>query len=166
MTDCHGDIYSSFMTGGVVYVAGHSHYCGNMGGGFPQYPHVAFQHALAWTDAAGGDILNEVHGYPNWHGVEAGPSMVNWLPDMAHRQRHRSVPGRLDRHRQQRLRRLRRRVPDASTASAQQGLVRFAKRTIAPKTRVRRFADNALRPDAGRHLADLCPGDLAGRLRP
>ena len=71
---------------GIVYVAGHAHYCGNMGGGFPQYSQWKFQHAQAWTDTvnpAGSDILNDVHGYPNWHGVEPGPSLVNWLPDMA-----------------------------------------------------------------------------------
>jgi PKD repeat protein len=86
VTDCHGDTYSSFMTGGVVYVAGHAHYCGNMGGGFPQYSQWRFQHAQAWTDTVNpgaNEILNEVHGYPNWHGVEPGPSLVNWLPDMA-----------------------------------------------------------------------------------
>ncbi len=37
VTDCHGDLYSSFLTNGVVYTAGHAHYCGNMGGGHPQY---------------------------------------------------------------------------------------------------------------------------------
>ncbi len=86
LTDCHGDTYSSYMTGGIVYVAGHAHYCGNMGGGFPQYSQWRFQHAQAWTDTvnpAASEILNDVHNYPNWHGVEPGPSLVNWLPDMA-----------------------------------------------------------------------------------
>ncbi len=74
------------MANGIVYVAGHAHYCGNMGGGFPQYSQWKFQHAQAWTDMvnpAGSEILNEVHGYANWHGIEPGPSLVNWLPDMA-----------------------------------------------------------------------------------
>lgn len=83
VTDCHGDFYSSFLTNGIVYTAGHSHYCGNMGGGFPQYPTWRFQHAQAWSDTQTGEILNEVHGYTNWHGIEPGPSMVQWLPDMA-----------------------------------------------------------------------------------
>ena len=92
ITDCHGDTYSSYMANGIVYVAGHAHYCGNMGGGFPQYSQWKFQHAQAWTDTlnpGGSDILNDVHGYPNWHlgtppaGVEPGPALVNWLPDMA-----------------------------------------------------------------------------------
>ncbi len=83
VTDCHGDVYSSFLHNGVVYTASHAHYCGNMGGGHPQYPTWRFQYAQAWTDAVGGEILNEVHGYPNWHGVESAPSMVNWLPELA-----------------------------------------------------------------------------------
>ena len=89
VTDCHGDLYSSFLTNGVVYTAGHAHYCGNMGGGHPQYSTWRFQHAQAWSDTTTGEILNDVHGYPNWHlgengaGIEPGPAMVNWLPDMA-----------------------------------------------------------------------------------
>ncbi len=89
VTDCHGDVYSSFVSTGIVYTAGHAHYCGNMGGGFPQYSAWKFQHAQAWSDTQTGDILNDVHGYPNWHlgtppaGVEPAPAMVNWLPDMA-----------------------------------------------------------------------------------
>ncbi len=84
VTDCHGDVYSSFTANnGVVYAVSHAHYCGNMGGGFPQYSSWRFQHAQAWTDAVGGEILNDTHGYPNWHGREPGPSMIDWLPDMA-----------------------------------------------------------------------------------
>ena len=83
VTDCHGDFYSSHLSSGVVYTAGHSHYCGNMGGGFPQYSTWKFQHAQAWSDTQTGDILNDVHGYPNWRGQEPGPAMVNWLPDLA-----------------------------------------------------------------------------------
>jgi PKD repeat protein len=82
VTACHGDNYSVFMMGGVVYTAGHEHYCGAMGGGFPQYPQWRFQHSVAWTDAVGGEILNDSLGYPNWHGVANAPSMVAWDPDM------------------------------------------------------------------------------------
>ena len=37
ITDCHGDNYSAFYSQGIVYTAAHAHYCGNMGGGHPQY---------------------------------------------------------------------------------------------------------------------------------
>ena len=132
VTDCHGDVYSSYMTGGVVYVAGHAHYCGNMGGGFPQYSQWRFAHAQAWTDAPGGDILNEVHGYPNWRGVKQAPSMVNWLPDMAigsvtgQYQAGWNVTGNND------YVVFGGEFPRVNGV-AQQGLVRFAKRSIAPK---------------------------------
>lgn len=83
VTDCHGDNYSAFNSGGTVYVANHAHYCGNMGGGHPQYSAWKFQHAQAWSDTVTGDILNDVHGYPNWHGVKQGPAMIDWTPEMA-----------------------------------------------------------------------------------
>ena len=111
VTDCHGDNYSSVPGNGIVYTAGHAHYCGNMGGGFPQYPQWRFQMAQAWTDTRRRRDPQRVHGYPNWHGVEPGPSMINWLPDAGDRHLHRPVPGRLERHGQRRLRRLRRGVP-------------------------------------------------------
>ena len=67
VTDCHGDNYSSFLTNGIVYTASHAHYCGNMGGGHPQYSAWRYQWAQAWNDTTTGEILNDVHGYPNWH---------------------------------------------------------------------------------------------------
>jgi PKD repeat protein len=83
LTDCHGDVYSSFPQNGVVYSVGHAHYCGNMGGGFPQYSQWRYQHTQAWSDVTQGDILNDVYGYPNWRGRTQGPAMINWLPEMA-----------------------------------------------------------------------------------
>ena len=83
ITECHGDNYSVFMTGGFVYTAGHAHFCGSMGGGFPQPPSWRYQYAQAWTDAAGGEILNDVlKAQFNWHGKANGPSLVAWNPDM------------------------------------------------------------------------------------
>ena len=86
VTDCHGDMYSSYVNSGVVYIAGHSHYCGNMGGGFPQYPTWKYQHAMAVTDAVGGDILNEVHGYYNWQGRVEGALAGQLVARHGHRQ--------------------------------------------------------------------------------
>ena len=83
VTDCHGDVYSSFMLNGVVYTAGHSHYCGTHGGGMPQYEQWRFLHAMAWTDTAQGDILTDALGYPEWRGRALAPSIVSWVPDMS-----------------------------------------------------------------------------------
>ncbi len=168
LTDCHGDTYSSFMANGIVYVAGHAHYCGNMGGGFPQYSQWKFQHAQAWTDTvnpAGSEILNDVHGYPNWHGVEPGPSLVNWLPDMAmgsytgQYQAGWNVAGN-DNY-----------VVfggefPSVNGVGQQGLVRFAVRPIAPADEGPRFVGGVDRAAARARLGHCRPGQLAGRLRP
>lgn len=131
VTDCHGDNYSSFMVNGIVYAAGHAHYCGNMGGGFPQYPTWRYQHAQAWTDTAAGEILNDVHGYPNWHGREPGPSIVNWLPNMGigsftgQYQAGWSVTGTSD------YVVYGGEFPTVNSVG-QQGLVRFGRRSLAP----------------------------------
>lgn len=148
LTDCHGDTYSSFMTRGVVYVAGHAHYCGNMGGGFPQYMAWPYQHAQAWTDTVspvGSEILNEVHGYTNWHGVEPGPSMVNWLPDMSmgsytgQYQAGWNVAGNND------YVVFGGEFPSVNGVG-QQGLVRFAIRPIAPADEGPRFVGGSIVP--------------------
>ena len=88
--------------------------------------------------ASTGEILNDVHGYPNWHGVAARPGDGQLAPGHGDRHLHRPVPGRLDRRR-----------ATATTSSyggefptvngvGQQGLVRFGDRPIAPgEARVR-----------------------------
>ncbi len=40
-------------------------------------------HAQAWSDTVTGEILNDAVGYPNWHGIKQGPAMINWTPEMA-----------------------------------------------------------------------------------
>ncbi|WP_256934833.1 YncE family protein, partial [Microbacterium sp. BF1] len=47
MEDCHGDTYSVYPTGGVLYTAAHSHYCGNIGE-FPQLDPWNFNFSLAF----------------------------------------------------------------------------------------------------------------------
>lgn len=146
VTDCHGDNYSSFVVNGVVYSAGHAHYCGNLGGGFPEYPTRRYQHSQAWVDTGStGEILNEVHGYPNWHGVEPAPSMVNWLPTMGigsftgQYQAGWSVTGNND------YVVYGGEFPTVNSVG-QQGLVRFGRRDLAPKKEGPRFLDSTLAP--------------------
>ena len=40
--------------------------------------------SITLRDTVTGEILNDVHGYNNWHpsGMQ-GPAMINWLPEMA-----------------------------------------------------------------------------------
>lgn len=146
VTDCHGDNYSSFMSQGTVYVASHAHYCGNMGGGHPQYPAWKFQHAQAWSDTVTGDILNDVWGYNNWHpsGMQ-GPAMVNWLPDMAmgsytgQYQAGWTVTGNDD------VIVYGGEFPRVN-GSGQQGLVRYGKRPVAPGAQKPMFASGSFIP--------------------
>ncbi|MBA3801671.1 MAG: PKD domain-containing protein [Acidimicrobiia bacterium] len=145
VTNCHGDNYSTFMQRGVVYSVGHAHYCGNMGGGFPQYSTWKFQHTQAWTDAVGGEILNEAFGRFNWHGVKPGPSMISWLPAMSigsftgQNQAGWHVTGNDD------YVVVGGEFPRVNGAG-QQGLVRFARRPISPRREGPRFTNNRFAP--------------------
>ncbi|MFS4505797.1 PKD domain-containing protein, partial [Clavibacter sp. Sh2141] len=76
--DCHGDTYSVFATSKVAYVAGHPHYCGNIGG-FPQTEPWTFQHSLAFSKTATGQATADPFGYHNWAGTPS-PSLLNWFP--------------------------------------------------------------------------------------
>lgn len=78
--DCHGDTYSVFPMDEVIYLAGHAHYCGNVGG-FPQAEPWEFQRGLAFSKAATGILTQETHGYTNYAGTPA-PSLQNWFPYM------------------------------------------------------------------------------------
>jgi PKD repeat protein len=74
--DCHGDTYSVFPTADAVYVAGHSHYCGNVNGFWQTKPAWTFFHATAFTKAAAGTITRDNMGYANFEG--------NPRPDLLH----------------------------------------------------------------------------------
>ena len=148
VTDCHGDNYSTFPSNGVVYSVGHAHYCGNMGGGFPQYSAWRYQHTQAWSDAAGGEILNDVHGYTNWHGRRAGAVDDQLAAGDGHRLVHRpdqagwDVTGNAD------YVVVGGEFPRVNGVN-QQGLVRFARRSLlAPQQRQQgpRFLNNEIVP--------------------
>ncbi|AQP46315.1 hypothetical protein BW730_00745 [Tessaracoccus aquimaris] len=147
VTDCHGDAYDAVQLQGTVYVATHAHYCGNMGGGHPQYSSWRFQHAQAWSDTVTDEILNEVHGYPNWHGQAQGPAMVNWLPTLAmgsytgQYQAGWSLTGNDN------FLVFAGEFPRVN-GTAQQGLVRFGKRPVAPGTQGPQFDGGVFRPEA------------------
>ncbi len=103
MEDCHGDSYSAFPTADVVYAASHAHDCSTVGG-FGQsginYRATAFTRDPQRTLTA-----TTVTRYANFNG-QPGPVAAAMVPDPAGRYLHRHDPGRLERHRRQRLRRL------------------------------------------------------------
>ena len=116
-----------------------------MGGGHPQHSAWRDQNAQAWTDSIGGEILNDVHGYPNWHGVEPGPSMVNWTPVFTQGnftgqgQAAWDVNGNAD------YVVFGGEFPRINNVG-QQGLVRFARRSISPRLQGPRFTNNQIVP--------------------
>ncbi|MEA4944772.1 MAG: PKD domain-containing protein [Propionicimonas sp.] len=144
VTECHGDDYSVFLHQGIVYTAGHAHYCGNVGG-HPQYPDWKFQHSQAWSDTVTGEILNDAHGYYNWHGLAQSPALVHWLPSMTigsytgQYQAGWTITGNDD------FVVYGGEFPRVNGVG-QQGLVRFGKRPVAPGTEGPTFASGSFAP--------------------
>lgn len=144
VADCHGDTYSAFAGASVVYAVGHAHYCGNVGGGFPQYSPWRYQHSMAFTKQATGTNLREVFGYASWQG-RPSPSIVQWLPSMTvgnvsgayqagwhvtGNSQYVVIAGEFPR----------------VNGTAQQGLVRFATKPTAPSRRGPAFLGGTLIP--------------------
>jgi PKD repeat protein len=83
--DCHGDTYQVAPVNGFVYVASHSHFCGNVGG-FPQSDDTNNQwannqrHALSFKDAVAGTLRRDNWSYWNLEGLPA-PSLTTWFPE-------------------------------------------------------------------------------------
>jgi PKD repeat protein len=78
--DCHGDTYSAVPFGDTVYVAGHPHYCGNIGGFGQTEPTWTFYRGLAFSKAATGTATRDPMGYYNFEGTPS-PTLLDWYPD-------------------------------------------------------------------------------------
>lgn len=82
--DCHGDSYGVYASKTAVYTVGHAHGCQNIGG-FPESIPFASQYhrAIAFSKAATGTITAEPAGsmYSN-HAGNPSPSLLNWFPDL------------------------------------------------------------------------------------
>ena len=129
MADCHGDSYDVLPAGDVVYAASHSHDCSNIGG----FPDVSYHYhnAVAYTNATTGTVKeNSAAGYKSYAGQNATTNL-NFYPDF--------TPGKISGAIQATWT-----VEGndkyvvyggeflAVNGTAQQGLVRFARRDIAP----------------------------------
>jgi PKD repeat protein len=78
--DCHGDTYSSFAFSGALYVAGHPHVCGNIGGYPEQSPRVhKFGTALSLAPAGTVGTATLRTGFP---AGQPAPALLPWFPDM------------------------------------------------------------------------------------
>ena len=146
VADCHGDHYSSATLGGVVYAAGHAHYCGNIDS-FGQTEPWRFDRALAFTKQATGTVTRNAEGVGRYFdfGGKPRPSVLHWYPSLnagtytGQNQGPWSVAGNDDYL-----------VYGGEFTramnTAQQGLVRFARPGIAP---------NKVGPQAGAALTPL-----------
>ncbi|MCC3272961.1 hypothetical protein MUK71_05135 [Arthrobacter zhangbolii] len=141
--DCHGDSYGIWASPTAVYVAGHSHYCGNLGG-FPETKPRTWHRGVAFSRAATGVLTKDIHGYPSFTGVPA-PSLLNWFPDLntgsasGQNQGPWAVAGNRDY------------VVMAGeftrvNGGQQQGIVRFGVRNVAPNTDGPRISGAAANP--------------------
>ena len=151
VTGCRGDTYSSFPIGGVLYNVGHAHDCSSIGGN-PQTNPWSFQRAMGQTVARGPNNAVNVSG--TFAGRPA-PMMLHWLPTLdvgsvtGTSQAAWSVAGNAN------YVVLGGEFPRVN-GTAQQGLVRFAVRSIAP---------NKQGPQGGSELKPTLASVSAGTLR-
>ncbi|GAA4359798.1 PKD domain-containing protein [Angustibacter luteus] len=143
--DCHGDTYWVWAGADAVYGVGHSHYCGNIGQ-FPQTTPWSFQRAMAFTKDAKTTVTNDPYGYYNWAGYPA-PDLLRWWPTLdagsftGQTQAAWTVTGNSD------YVVMGGEFPRVNGV-AQQGIVRFAKRSIAPNVQGPVVKGAALNPNA------------------
>lgn len=141
--DCHGDEYSVAVSSGAVYVAGHPHYCGNVGS-FPQTDPWTFHRALAFSKETTGTLTADPHGYYNFAGTPA-PTALNWFPDInaGSYTGQSQGPWSVDANANYVLY-----GGEFTTVNgkAQQGLVRFASKAIAPNLDGPRLSGDNLKP--------------------
>ena len=129
--DCHGDTYSTYSDGNALYEVGHEHYCDDVPNAFPQTNPWVVHRSQAFSTAVAGTLLhNTQSAYADFGGTPA-PAQLDWYPTID--------PGTYTGQKQ-----------GAWTVTgngqyvveggefpnvngvAQQGLVRFAVRAIAP----------------------------------
>ncbi|MGY1595207.1 PKD domain-containing protein [Geodermatophilus sp. SYSU D00708] len=77
---CRGDNYSSFATGGALYIASHMHNCSYVGGYPEQNPQV-FKFATAFSTAVSGTVATNTFRNKNFAGKPALP-LLPWFPTM------------------------------------------------------------------------------------
>ena len=130
--DCHGDNYDTLPLGSVIYTVSHSHFCGDIGA-FPQTNPWTFERATAFTTYPTGTVAhNPYGGYKDWFGSPA-PTQLDWYPTLTtgtytgQSQAAWSITGNSN------YIALGGEFPTVNS-TPQQGLVRFAIRSLAPNT--------------------------------
>ncbi len=129
--DGHGDTYGTYSVNGIVYTISHAHYLQTLNG-WPVYNPWQERHTVAFTANATGTLAHNTQGgYADFYGQPA-PSIIDWFPDFqngtytAAGQSSWSITGTS------------KYVVEGGefpsvNGTKQQGLVRFAQPSIAPK---------------------------------
>jgi hypothetical protein len=78
LNDCHGDSYSAFPIGEVLYSAGHAHDC-KPAGAFPEVSPRVWHHGLAETTYATGTNGPATNGYASFEGLPDS-TQLDWYP--------------------------------------------------------------------------------------
>ena len=132
LSDCHGDTYEAYASEGVVYKVSHAHYCGNVPGGFNQPATWKFYRGMAFSKVATGVTRKDYVNYTNWQGTKT-PSILQWYPQLdvgtytGQSQAAWTITGNND------YITVGGEFPKTD-GTAQQGLVRYAKKRVAPDT--------------------------------
>ena len=156
---CHGDNYSVFPSNGAVYAVGHAHDCRGISG-FPQTNPWTFHRAMAFTEGATQVNKKETeNGYYNFEGVPA-PSSLNWYPELdagtftGQEQAAWSVSGNSD------YVVLGGEFPKVNNIG-QQGLVRFARKDLAPNKSGPKLSGVNYKPTLTSPASGLVRGTIA-----
>ena len=81
MADCHGDSYDVLPTKDVIYIAGHSHDCSNIGGFADGAEQGIYHHAVGFSSTATGTVgHNTAFGYTDYYGHPAPTQYDGFLP--------------------------------------------------------------------------------------
>ena len=85
LSDCHGDTYDTTVSNGILYAASHQHDCSNIGSFPQQRPTQVEWRANAFTADARGDVQRNSYSptkFKDFVGYSA-PAVVNWFPQFA-----------------------------------------------------------------------------------
>ncbi|HEY0239329.1 MAG TPA: LamG domain-containing protein, partial [Friedmanniella sp.] len=136
LADCHGDTYDTTVANGVVYAASHQHDCSNIGSFPQQRPTQVEWRANAFTASAKGQVLPNSLSPTKFSDYSAyqAPAVVNWFPQFAQGPTSGYYSGQptLTMESNSDYVVVGGQFPTVN-GKAQQGLVRFARGSIAPK---------------------------------
>lgn len=145
LADCHGDTYDVAAMADQVYAMSHWHHCQNIGGYPDTNPRNAWYYANAMTKTTSGTVAhNNQGGYYDFFGYGA-PAMINWFPTLTAGTFTGQSQAAWSATSTNEYLLLGGEFPSVNGTS-QQGLVRFAVPSLAPKKQGPRVAGAAFNP--------------------